>query len=577
MGSVPAVARLSRFQIAAAAVATTVQVVVAGLVWFAALRAIWPEFDEDRLREAALRFVWPQEAALLLAWLQEAAAQLLSLTGPQRYRAALDTLEFALLSAIGQVALGLVLCVSIRVVARTKWRQAAFEALVVAAYCAQPAWVYRLFVVDMGLSPESNWTLLLAAIWQFAPFSMVFFSLRLDQVREPERWLACCDSVSPLLRWHQVEWRALAPLAGALVGIRFLWMCTKYDLPSVFQDAWESSRLLLAVRVGQGAGHERDMAWAIVTGLTVVVALVVGIVARQVFGILRRPVRGLEEVGVGGALGSWWSPRLGRVLSPTILFAYLLPVALAVWRYLFQGHWPSLALKSAGFTASIGLFVGGTAMLLSLATAHVAARAGSAFGIGWQVVKWTTYSLPAAVLALVASRWGTWLSHVALHASDKLRDLVGLHGLDDLLLHLGAVVVAIAAYAAFCFPFAFLIIKQFLDPTERRNAEDLALVDGVRGFLMFRRVVWKLALAEVLLAGYFCCVIVSQDLAVPMRLDSIGHLFFSDQLKRAMLNEGESVRGTFGLATAFMLVFGFGFFVLRLRLRAAQAREGGLP
>jgi ABC-type sugar transport system permease subunit len=178
--------------------------------------------------------------------------ELLQLTGPFMLRSAI----FALLTAAGQVTLGLLAALSVLWVARARWSQLALITIFLLPYAVpaseialafrfaagpQSVWA-NIMQFWFGVSPE-YWLYrhafeasILASIWQFFPFSFLLSYLALQTTPRAMLRAAQLDGAPFLHMTGLIVLARIWPVLTAIFALRLMFMLVKFDTPFIFTE-----------------------------------------------------------------------------------------------------------------------------------------------------------------------------------------------------------------------------------------------------------------------------------------------------------------------------------------------------
>ncbi len=462
------------------------------------------------------------------------------------------------------------------------WLALLFESLCIAAYTMQPYLLSEVFIVKLGMSAESIATLFVVSIWQFAPFSMVFFIDAFDRAGWRESGLVALESKSHLRRWIQVYWPRIRTLFIALVGLRFCWMIGKFDVPYAISKAWTQDRQLISLRLHTSS----DLSEACFWGGILLSILTIAFAARTLtFRIVRR-----------WNIGAWWLnartpdfpfgsivqrgvdlfPWLIRPLAILLILGFLTPIFVAAYSFIPDAFGESLARLKPSLCGT-ALICGSAALIagcVATLVAHLAERGSGILATSWHSAPKIAYAVPLILLSffslLLVEPVGGGVELLLSGLKETLRKFgISNTQIAEIRFALPSIIVAIFTYTLYAAPFAYLVVRDSIATRERFNLEKLALVDGSRpGISFLLRIVFWPSRSAVLHASFFAFVINWQDLAIPLRLQTSRLEFFSFKLKQ-LKDEGNAISTdeVMGVALLISLALAMMYSILTILLR----------
>lgn len=86
------------------------------------------------------------------------------------------------------------------------------------------------------LSQHVMWGMIVASLWMFVGFNMVYFSAALQNVRQDLREAATLDGAGPVARFRHVVWPAIRPVASFVVLLSVVGSFQLFELPYIMLD-----------------------------------------------------------------------------------------------------------------------------------------------------------------------------------------------------------------------------------------------------------------------------------------------------------------------------------------------------
>lgn len=527
---------------------------------------------------------------------------------------------FAVTTAMAQVLVGLILAVGLerlrnRFLDRSDLVYRLLLSVLVAIYTLHPLVVHDLWANYYSFTANSDFALLsLAAIWQYAPFAMLFFIAAFQTVTPQAKKLVRLETRSHLYRFIQVAGAWVIRIGLLLLALRFLWMFSKFDLPYTFLADNDSSEQLLATMVGRdGLSPNEVFYWAALMFVAVMPLAMLVFIGRAVLqgerrssGWLNATVRdvgrriekvlpatlvtAVERVRV--ALSHLLvEPRFSRFLDRVTSMVSIGTVFLFVATFV---HAASLYLPALGMidpSSVAARFPTSVAVTITLCsvTAIVAGLIGAFIGYvarrfpdqalitTWERGTVLVYALPIVILSLFAKRAYNAVEGVAklyrsyLYGSFGQSGNVG--GLVDILSVMPEAIVSGLSYVAFSVPFCLLLLYAFFGNQGSRRREEQALVDGTgRGWPIIGHALKNEYRGALGLVVFIAFVIHWQDVSVALRFKDLPLL--AGEFEELTGESGTTEAAAFGIGFAVSVALGTGFYFLQPYLHVLLRGNG---
>ena len=389
-------------------------------------------------------------------------------------------------------------------------------ALLMVVYCLQPLAVEDIFVHRLGLPSTSPLSLVLASIWQYAPFCAVFFVATIRASSPEERWMLEVESAPGIRNFIHLHWPDVRAIAVKLLALRFMWMMTKFELPNMFLDNAPVKTLPVLINrstTAEDVGYYTSILLLLIAIVLKVTTTVAGSLDRRRDARTRKSRR---YSAPAGRFDAWVgrSPSLTAVLSALLVAAYLVPLVLEFehlgTRMFGAIRNSSEVISSLLNTIAMALSVGILSAVTALYLAHGAE-------MGQRFVRTVTnqsryiYGFPMVFMGFVAFGLYDVLKEFN-NAELRIPENWGM-------LSAPQTITLLVAYFVFCVPFAYTLIDSFARKalTPERTAlinQDAAAGGLVLGTLKNNRHVWPF----LFVVAYFVFIITWQDAAIPARI-----------------------------------------------------------
>jgi len=497
-----------------------------------------------------------------------------SLEGPAR--ATSLSFGYAAGTASLQVLVGAVLAVGISLF--PKRPRLLLCALAFIPYCLQPYVIAEIWrqknVLNFGT--EDFFDLVSASVWQYSPFPMLFFVIAFEGARAQRR-LTETESASALARFLQLNASKMLSLGATLIGLRFLWMYSKFDLPYLFPPRITDQNQLLVVEVFERSGHGDG---SIYLGALIVSLLLILIVSKALVSAIKRLdlwdrfvkqfiSRGL--LALTDARGSSGARRLFllRISTVFLLFIFLFPLLKAITVY-YQ-HFPralvemltsDTLLRPLKHTVLLCGAAAASASVVGTMLAYAVNRVDA--GLTRRSLKivfpYVSYALPLVVFAGYAGWIREFLQTCLLEIGTPLEHV------SKLSYDLAVVLI----YTSFCLPFVFFILTEYVGSERSKSVEIARLADGLSpGFRFQAKLVLSRHFVPLIYAAYFAFVICWQDIALPTRLD---YSLLASEFHRLTRDVGQ-VQPEVVTAAGLLLGIGVAFGYLVVAVKSFEDEE----